>query len=97
MATTTEVIRDTGTLPVTYDRYGRMNYHPDFHPNQRHPWTTTDQKYLIANYEKDGPEAVSFALGRTVHTVMTRACQLRKRGDMPKPAARIKHRRIKPR
>ncbi len=32
---------------VTYDAYGRMQYHPDFHPNHGKPWKTTEQKYLI--------------------------------------------------
>lgn len=79
----------------TYDAYGRMNYHPDFHPNQGTPWTTTDQQYLIEFYEKLGPEQVSLELGRTIHTVMTRACKLRKRGDMPKPATKTYHRRMR--
>lgn len=79
----------------TYDAYGRMNYHPDFHPNQGTPWTTTDQQYLIEFYEKLGPEQVSLELGRTIHTVMTRACELRKCGDMPKPAVKKYHRRMR--
>lgn len=69
-----------------YDKYGRMNYDPKFHPNQNRPWMNSDQKYLIANYEKDGPETVSLALGRTIHTIMQRVAQLRKNGTMrPRP------------
>ncbi|SED37168.1 hypothetical protein SAMN05216178_6979 [Pseudomonas saponiphila] len=79
----------------TYDSYGRMNYHPDFHPNQGAPWTTKDQQYLIQYYEKLGPEQVSLELGRTIHTVMTRAYELRKRGEMPKPAVKTYHRRMR--
>jgi hypothetical protein len=70
---------------VTYDKYGRMQYHPDFHGRQKLPWTTSEERYLISNYESQGPEEVSLALERTIHTVMTRAYQLRKKGMMPKP------------
>ncbi|MDF5667505.1 hypothetical protein P3744_23655 [Vibrio parahaemolyticus] len=80
--------------PVTYDAYGRMQYHPDFHPNHGLPWKTTEQAYLIERYELDGPEQVSFALGRTIHTVMAKACELRKLGLMPKPTKVTHHRRV---
>lgn len=81
---------------VTYDRYGRMQYHPDFHGKQKDPWTTTDQQYLIDNYESMGPEQVSLALERTIHTVMTRAYELRKKGLMRKAATRTYHMRMRP-
>ena len=81
-------------IPVTYDAYGRMQYHPDFHPNHGMPWKTTEQKYLIERYVLDGPEQVSFALGRTIHTVMAKAWELRKLGLMPKPAKLKHHRRV---
>lgn len=80
---------------VTYDKYGRMNYHPELHGNQGKPWTTSDQQFLIDNYESMGPEQVSFALERTIHTVMTRAYELRKRGIMPKPVKQKHHRRMR--
>lgn len=80
--------------PVTYDAYGRMQYHPDYHPNHGLPWKTTDQSYLIERYEQDGPEQVSFALGRTIHTIMEKACELRKLGLMPKPVKLKHHRRV---
>jgi len=83
------------SAPVTYDRYGRMNFHPELHPNQKMPWSTTDQKYLIENYEKFGPEQISLELGRTIHTVMTRAYELRKKGVMPKRTKRTTHKRMK--
>ncbi len=80
----------------TYDGYGRMQYHPDFHPNHGKPWTTHDERYLIDYYEKLGPEQVSLELGRTIHTVMQRACQLRKSGLMCGPRKKIYHRRMRP-
>jgi len=83
------------SIAPTYDSYGRMNYHPEYHPNQGTPWTTTDQSYLIEFYEKIGPEQMSLELGRTIHTVMTRAYKLRKSGEMPKPAVKTYHRRTR--
>lgn len=73
---------------VEYDRWGRMKYHPEYHPNQKSPWTTTDQKYLIENYEKSGASEVSFALGRTIRTVMQRVYELRKKGLMPRKSTK---------
>lgn len=70
---------------VTYDRHGRMKYHPELHHNQKKPWVITDQKYLIENYERVGPTESSLALGRTIHTVMTRVYELRKKGLMARP------------
>ncbi len=81
-------------IPVTYDAYGRMQYHPDFHPNHGKAWKTTEQSYLIERYELDGPEQVSFALGRTIHTVMEKAYVLRKSGVMPKATQVTHHRRV---
>jgi hypothetical protein len=69
---------------VEYDRWGRMKYHPEYHPNQRAPWTTKDQKYLIENYGKSGAMEVSLALGRTIRTVMQRVYELRLKGLMQK-------------
>ncbi len=71
-------------MEVTYDKHGRMNYHPDFHPNHRKPWTTKDQKFLIDKYEKLGPDQVALSLGRTIRTIMQTANRLRKQGLMPK-------------
>lgn len=70
------------TNSITFDSYGRMNYHPDFHAKHKSPWTTADEKYLIEHYEKIGPEEMSLTLERTIHTIMTRVYQLRKKGLM---------------
>lgn len=80
---------------VAYDRYGRMKYHPEFHSKQQTPWTVEDQNYLIENYVPLGPEQISFALERTIQTVMQRACELRKKGMMEKSVKKIYHKRIK--
>lgn len=79
--------------PVQYDRQGRMRYHPAYHPRHKKPWTTTEQRYLIDNYANDGAVSVSLALGRTTGVVMTRAFELRQKGQMTPPVGR--HRRTK--
>lgn len=78
---------------VAYDKCGRMLYHPDFHGKQGQPWKTVDQQFLIDNYVSMGPEKVSLAVERTIHTVMNRAYILRKKGLMDSPAKRVYHRR----
>lgn len=71
-------------MEVIYDKYGRMKYHSDFHSRHKKPWMTSEEKFLIENYASLGPEQVSFALERTIKTVMNRAAELRKKGLMPK-------------
>ena len=83
-------------LPITYDRYGRMQYHPELHAKHMLPWTTGDEKFLVENYEALGPEQISLALERTIHTVMTRVCKLRREGRMPKATEKKYHHRIRP-
>jgi len=85
-----ELAMETKQQPVTYDKYGRMNYHPDYHDKNKQPWMAADQKFLIDNYYLMGPEQVSFALGRTIHTIMTRAYKLRKSGSLVKQNTRHK-------
>lgn len=72
------------TQKITYDRHGRMQYHPDYHHNHKKTWTNFDEKYLIENYSVIGPELTALGLGRTIGVVMTRAYELRKEGKMPK-------------
>ncbi len=84
------------TQTIEYDAHGRMKYHPDYHARHKLPWTTSEEKYLIENYEAQGPEAVALALERTVGVVMTRAYELRKGGKMPKrDASAKKHKRMR--
>ncbi|MFT7109907.1 MAG: hypothetical protein ACI843_001574 [Psychrobacter glaciei] len=65
---------------IQHDSNGRVKYNPQLHPNHKKPWTTHEQKYLIDFYGKDKPADISLALGRTIGTVMDRACDLRKQG-----------------
>ena len=79
------------TQDVAYDSVGRMKYHPDFHCRQGTPWTTTDQNYLIDNYDSLGMKNISMALERTETSVAARAWELRKSGLMKKYQARFKN------
>lgn len=80
---------------LAYDRWGRLKYNAEIHTKQHTTWTNHDEKYLIDNYEKDGPEAVSYALGRTIGVIMDRACHLRKKGKMPPRTTTIMHKRLR--
>ncbi|MDO8729530.1 MAG: hypothetical protein Q7K26_06675 [bacterium] len=79
--------------PVTYDKQGRMKYHPEFHAKQKQPWTTSEQKFLVENYELFGPEQISLEMERTVNTVMKRASDLRKKGLLKRPEKKRNHKR----
>lgn len=83
----------SGVEPLIYDNLGRLRYHPEYHAKHKQPWSNRDEKYLIDNYEKDGPEAVAMALERTIGVVMTRAYELRKKGKMHKRTSKVTHRR----
>ncbi|WP_052523802.1 hypothetical protein [Geobacillus kaustophilus] len=67
-------------IPIEYDRWGRMKYHPEFHHNQGKPFTESDLEYLCKFYEIDGPKSISLALGKTERTIRTKVDQLKKRG-----------------
>lgn len=83
---------EAATQAVEYDSYGRLKFHPEYHAKQGTPWTVQDQQYLIEHYDSQGPEAVSFAVERTIQTVMQRAYELRKSGKMEKPKLCRRHR-----
>ena len=78
--------------PIEYNRYGRMVYNPEFHAKQGTPWSYNDLKYLIDWYDVAGAEEMSFALERTITTVMEKARSLRKKGIMP-TAKHVMHKR----
>ncbi|MFI8712002.1 DNA-entry nuclease [Brevibacillus brevis] len=65
---------------IEYDRYGRMQYHPEFHFNHKTPFEEDELEYLCKFYETDATRSLSFALGRTEHTIRTTVNQLRKNG-----------------
>lgn len=65
---------------IQYDNFGRMKYHPDFHPNHGKPITEEDLEYLCKFWEIDHRRSISFALGRTEHTLQTKVHDIRKQG-----------------
>lgn len=82
------------SIEVTYDKYGRMNYNPEFHKNMGKSWTYDDVKYLIDWYEVIGLEEMSFALERTVKSIQGKVQQLRNEGIMKRGSKRTKHIRM---
>lgn len=81
-------------IPIQYDTYGKMKYHPDYHGKHGTPWSYNDLQYLIKWYYIIGPEEMSFALERTMTTVSHKAKELTKQGVMIKPVKSNWHRRI---
>ncbi|BBI32459.1 DNA-entry nuclease [Cohnella abietis] len=69
---------------ITFDKLGRMNYHPDFHTNHKSRMSLDEIIYMCKYYEIDGPRTISFAIGRTEHTVMSKVYLLRKAGNFEK-------------
>lgn len=61
---------------MDYDKYGRMLYDPEFHENQGKRWAAEEVQYLKDYYAFIGPEEMSYALGRTDKSIMTKACKL---------------------
>lgn len=82
-----------GKVTIKYDSYGRMEYNPIFHPNNGKPWTKEDLQYLIDWYDKIGADEMSFALGRTIKSIMQKVSNLRKDGIM-KQTTHNSHKRI---
>ncbi|MGG7163778.1 hypothetical protein [Clostridium ihumii] len=78
---------------IEYDTEGRMKYNPIYHSNHGKSWSYDDNKYLIEWYEKIGAEEMSFALERTIATIMGRVNILRKQGLISKE--RIYKKRIR--
>lgn len=81
--------------PIEYDKYGRMSYNPIFHESNGKPWHMEDTKYLIDWYDIIGPEETSFAIDRTIKSVMHKVTLLRKDGKMKKTLKNVNTKRIK--
>ena len=67
--------------PVMYDRWGRMKYHPDYHPNQGKGYTTQELSYICEHYVRGGIKTLSLDVGRTEHSIRQRVNMLRKEGQ----------------
>lgn len=70
-------------MDIKYDRFGRMEYNPEFHANNGKLWTKDELDYLAKWYDIIGADEMSFALERTIKSVMQRVNMLRKEGVMP--------------
>ena len=77
-----------------FDKQGRMKYNPAIHTNHKKPWSQNDVQYVIDYYYKDGPTELSFALGRTLATVETKASVLRRSGLLNRPKMLKLHKRF---
>lgn len=71
---------DVEEIEITYDKQGRMNYHPEFHFNHGKPFEPVELEYLCKFYESDGAADISFALGRTESTLRSKVNSLKKNG-----------------
>ena len=67
---------------VEYDKYGRLKYHPDFHPNQGQPLNDEEKEYLCNFYGIDTVKSLSLALGRLEGTIKYQYEQLKDNGQV---------------
>lgn len=58
----------------------RMRYNPEFHFNQGNPWSKEDLLYLCGMWGGMKTRDISFAIGRTESTCLTKVYSLRKIG-----------------
>lgn len=65
---------------IEYDKYNRMLYHPDFHFSHGKPFSQEELEYLSMFYEVDDTRTMSFALGKTEHTLRVRYNRLKSEG-----------------
>lgn len=65
---------------LKFDGFGRMKYHPEFHPCHGLPWSEEDMEYLCKFYEHDGSKSISMALGRPISSIDMKISNLKKQG-----------------
>lgn len=66
---------------ISFDKIGRMRYHSEFHPQHGEPFSVSDLIYLCKFHKIDSARSLSFALGKTESTVMSRLSSMKKSGD----------------
>lgn len=81
--------------PIEYDCYGRMLFNPIYHEKSGTPWTYEDECYLKKWYYIIGPEEMSFALDRTIKSIMAKVAVLKKYKEIEKPLNKVNFSRIK--
>ncbi|GLC88230.1 DNA-entry nuclease [Lysinibacillus piscis] len=67
-------------IEITYDKFGRMNYHPDFHFAQDKPFSESNLEYICKFYEVDDARTISFAIGKTEQTIRAKVTELKENG-----------------
>ena len=87
-----ELVKDA---PIEYDKYGRLLYNPLFHEKSGTPWSYEDENYLKTWYYIIGPEEMSFALERTMTSIMGKVAKLNIEGIMKTPSSKVRKNRIK--
>ncbi|MFU0790680.1 MAG: hypothetical protein ACFWT6_12075 [Virgibacillus proomii] len=65
---------------VTYDDFGRINYHPVLHFKKGKKFTNRELAYLCKFYNHDDRRTLSFALGRHEQTIDNKYRELQKQG-----------------
>ncbi|MDF2650542.1 MAG: hypothetical protein K0Q73_6347 [Paenibacillus sp.] len=65
---------------ISYDNFGRMEYHPVFHFNQGKPFKLDDLIYICKYHSIDEPRTLAFAIGKTEKSIATMISKLRKEG-----------------
>ncbi|RUT38714.1 DNA-entry nuclease [Paenibacillus anaericanus] len=65
---------------IKYDRWGRMLYHSEFHPNQGKSYSTKELSYICKHYSRGNVKTLSLDVGRTEHSLRQLANTLRKEG-----------------
>lgn len=65
---------------ITYDKLGRMQYHPEFHFSHGEPYSESDLEYICKFYDFDHARALAFAIGKMEHSIRVKVDFLKKRG-----------------
>ena len=77
----TEPTEDDIKDGITFDKQGRMDYHPEFHTTHGDPITPEEKIYIAKYYDVDDARTLGFALGKTEKSVMSYASKMRKSGE----------------
>lgn len=66
-----------------HDKKPKKNYlpfDPKFHHNHRRPFTESDLEYLCRYFEVDELRSLSYAMGRTEYTLVSKVQELKRKG-----------------
>ncbi|KIL42102.1 hypothetical protein SD70_02660 [Gordoniibacillus kamchatkensis] len=68
-------------VPIEYDKWGRMKYHPEFHFNHKKPYSTKESAYIVQNYRRGEVKNLALIIGRTEHCIRSKVDYFRKTGQ----------------